>query len=156
MKIECGQKSIKESAHSSRPCSCLPPAPKCPSTKTTTKFSLAVLPFAVFLFCSDPGAFLGTTKETKTTFYREVLHGVGADGVGMKFPIFAVSCSRLPLSFTRIREKRRKTKKSEEKQRKAKTKTKKRRKKRKIPPTPSASSQYKEPPNFLAPSRPTF
>ena len=45
---------------------------------------------------------------------REVLHGVGADSVRVKFPIFAVNCSRFPLSFERISEKRRKMKKSEE------------------------------------------
>ena len=28
---------------------------------------------------------------------REVLNGVGADGVGVKFPIFPVNCSYLPL-----------------------------------------------------------
>ena len=39
---------------------------------------------------------------------REVLHGVGVDGVGVKFPIFAVNCCCLPLSFRRSREKRRK------------------------------------------------
>ena len=39
---------------------------------------------------------------------REVSHGVGADGVGVKFPIFAVNCCCLPLSFRRSREKRRK------------------------------------------------
>ena len=39
---------------------------------------------------------------------REVSHGVGADGVGVKFPIFAVNCCSLPLSFRRSREKRRK------------------------------------------------
>ena len=39
---------------------------------------------------------------------REVLHGVGADGVGVKFPIFAVNCCCLPLSFRRSRAKRRK------------------------------------------------
>ena len=37
---------------------------------------------------------------------REVLHGVDADGVGVKFPIFAVNCCCLPLSFRRSREKR--------------------------------------------------
>ena len=58
---------------------------------------------------------------------REVWHGVGADRVGVKFPMFAVNCSRFPLSSERIRQKRRKTKKkrrktkkSEEKRRKAK------------------------------------
>ena len=30
---------------------------------------------------------------------REVLHGVGADGVGVKFPIVAVNCCCLPLSL---------------------------------------------------------
>ena len=30
-------------------------------------------------------------------FNREVLNGVGADGVGVKFPIFPVNCSYLPL-----------------------------------------------------------
>ena len=29
--------------------------------------------------------------------YREVLNRVGADGVGVKFPIFPVNCSYLPL-----------------------------------------------------------
>ena len=38
---------------------------------------------------------------------------VGADGVGMTFPIFAVNCSRLPLPSRRMREKRRKAKKNE-------------------------------------------
>ena len=47
------------------------------------------------------------------TFIRGVLHGVGADGVGVKFPIFAVDCSCWPLSPWRIREKRRKKKKKQ-------------------------------------------
>ena len=47
---------------------------------------------------------------------REVPNGVGADGVGVKFPIFPVNCSRLPLS----QKNRRKTKKNEEKRRKTK------------------------------------
>ena len=34
---------------------------------------------------------------------KEVLHGVGADGVGVKFPIFAVHCCCFPLSFRRKR-----------------------------------------------------
>ena len=64
---------------------------------------------------------------------REVPNGVGADGVGVKFPIFPVNCSRLPL----FQENRQKTKKNEEKRRKTqkkqrnRKKTKKRRKKRK-------------------------
>ena len=49
-----------------------------------------------------------------STRSREVLHGVGADGVGVKLPIFAVNCSHFTLSFERIREKRRKTKKKTE------------------------------------------
>ena len=49
--------------------------------------------------------------EICVKFYREVLHGVGADGVGVKFPIFAVNCCCLPLSFRRSREKRRKREK---------------------------------------------
>ena len=51
-------------------------------------------------------------------FIREVLHGVGADGVGVKFPIFAVNCCCSPLSLRRRGEKRRKTKKNEEKRKK--------------------------------------
>ena len=50
---------------------------------------------------------------------REVLHGVGADGVGMKLPIFAVNCCCLPFYFRTRREKRRKTKKDEEKRKKS-------------------------------------
>ena len=38
---------------------------------------------------------------------REVLHGVGADGVGVKFPIFAVNCCCLPLFMRRKRGKMR-------------------------------------------------
>ena len=57
--------------------------------------------------------------------FQEVLHGVGADGVGVKFPIFAVNCCCLSLSFIRRRrEKRRKTKKSENKKKKTKKKVK--------------------------------
>ena len=57
---------------------------------------------------------------------REVPNGVGADGVGVKFPIFPVTCSRLPLSHKN----RRKTKKNEEKRRKTKKNEEKRRKKK--------------------------
>ena len=63
--------------------------------------------------------------------FGEVLHRVGADGVGVKFPIFAVNCCCLPLSFGRRREKRRKNPK------KAKKSEKMRKKKGKITPTPS-------------------
>ena len=51
---------------------------------------------------------------------REVLHGVGADGVRVKFPISAGNCSRFPLSSERIMGRRSKTAKNEEKQRKKK------------------------------------
>ena len=57
---------------------------------------------------------------------RKVLNGVGADGVGVKVPMFAVNWSRLPLSSRRTREKQRK---KEEKQRKAKKKSKEKQKK---------------------------
>ena len=70
---------------------------------------------------------------------REVLHGVGADGVGVKFPIFAVKCCCLPLSFRRSREKRRKRGKMRRKRGKMRRKRGKMRKKKgKITPTPSA------------------
>ena len=68
---------------------------------------------------------------------REVLNGVGADGVGVKFPIFPVNCSYLPLVLgqsAKSEEKRQKRgysrKKSEEKRKKAK-------KKGRFPPAPS-------------------
>ena len=76
--------------------------------------------------------------------YREVPNGVGADGVGVKFPILPVNCSRLRLfqenrqKTKKNEEKRRKTKKSEEKRKKTKKRRKtKKRKNGKIPPTPS-------------------
>ena len=74
---------------------------------------------------------------------REASHGVGADGVGVKFLIFAVNCSRLPLSSWRMRGKRRKTKKGEgkhqklEKRKKSEKSEEKPPKKKKIPQTPS-------------------
>ena len=80
----------------------------------------------------------GTSLEA--TLFREVLHGVGADGVGVNFPIFAET----------KKEKKRKTKRSDEK---------KKEKKEKIPPTPSRTSQLLRTPylkealhaqNFLA------
>ena len=61
---------------------------------------------------------------------REVLHGVGADGVGVKFPIFAVNCCSLPLSFRRRGEMRKKRGKMRKKGEKCV-------KKGKITPTPS-------------------
>ena len=57
-------------------------------------------------------------------YIREVPNGVGADGVGVKFPIFPVNCSRWPL-FQENRQK------NEEKRRKAKKKEKKNEEKRK-------------------------
>ena len=69
--------------------------------------------------------------QQKNTKIREVSHGVGADGVGVKFPIFAVNCCSLPLSFRRSREKRRKRGKNAQK------KGKNALKKGKITPTPS-------------------
>ena len=77
-------------------------------------------------------------------YIREVLHGVGADGVGVKFPIFAVNCCCLPLSFRRRREKGKNAwKKGKNTWKKGKNAW----KKGKITPTPSAptplrTSQY--------------
>ena len=74
----------------------------------------------------------GQERNNKLNFFREVLHGVGADGVGVKFPIFAVNCCCcLPFSFRRSRE-------SEEKGEKCVKKGKNALKKGKITPTPSA------------------
>ena len=86
------------------------------------------------------GSVTGVTEKV-----REVPNGVGADGVGVKFPIFPVNCSRLPLfqenrqKTKKHEEKRRKTKKNEEKRKKTKKrrKTKKNEESGKIPPTPS-------------------
>ena len=49
---------------------------------------------------------------------REVLHGVSADEVKVKFPMFAVNGSRLPLSSRTVREKRRNAIKKKEKAKK--------------------------------------
>ena len=49
-----------------------------------------------------------TLAQPSGSFFREVLHGVVADGVGVKFPIFAVNCCSLPLSFRRRGKMRRK------------------------------------------------
>ena len=51
----------------------------------------------------NPGMIPGQSRYNSGS-----LHGVGADGVGVKFPIFAVNCCCLPLSFRRSREKQRK------------------------------------------------
>ena len=50
VKIERGQKSIKNSAHSSRPCSCLPRALKFPSTKKQLTFHLQCYHLQCFSF----------------------------------------------------------------------------------------------------------
>ena len=53
-------------------------------------------------------------KTQQKPWEMEVLHGLVADGVGVKFLIFGVNCSCLPLSpreSRRVREKRRKAKK---------------------------------------------
>ena len=56
VKIERGQKSIKtKSAHSSRPCSCLPPAPKFPSTKKQANFHLQCYHLQCFSFARRKG-----------------------------------------------------------------------------------------------------
>ena len=52
------------------------------------------------------------TFEFMLVFHREVLNGVGADGVGVKFPIFPVNCSFLPFVLGKS------AKKSEEKRKK--------------------------------------
>ena len=60
---------------------------------------------------------------------REVLHGVGADRVGVKFPMFAVNCSRFPLPSE---ERQRKTRKKKSKEKiKEKRKSEKQKKERK-------------------------
>ena len=82
---------------------------------------------------------------------REVLHGVGADGVGVKFPIFAVNCCCLPLSFRRRREKRSKKgfRKMREKSGKMRSKKGKNAKQKgKITPTPHLHQPHQEPPKL--------
>ena len=85
-------------------------------------------------FCAAKLSVLDEVGKRKTiqrplegSFGREVLHGVGADGVGVKFTIFAVNRSCFPLSFERIREKAKKN----EKQKKGKTKKNEKAKKQK-------------------------
>ena len=74
----------------------------------------------------------GGAKQHPTNYFQSgSLHGVGADGVGVKFPIFAVNFAVVcpwALSFRRRREKRRKTKKSEKKAKKCVEKRKMRKK----------------------------
>ena len=67
-------------------------------------------------FCSRPAG-------SQPYYNREVLNGVGADGVGVKFPYFPVNCSYLPLSYENDYEnedKTKKNKKSEEKRKEGK------------------------------------
>ena len=75
-------------------------------------------PFSEACYCMMPVVSLGSIIGAEK-IVREVLHGVGADGVGVKFPILAVNCSLLPLSSERIREKRRKTYKRKRKTKKS-------------------------------------
>ena len=57
-------------------------------------FSLAIIAFGAFESIVPKYYYrLGVVKS------QEVLHGVGADGVGVEFPIFAVNCCCLPLSL---------------------------------------------------------
>ena len=72
-------------------------------------------------------------RHSLTNLRRDVLHGVDPDGVGVKFPMFAINCSRLPLSTSRMREKRRKKtqRKTKKNEKKKKTKRKKKKKLRK-------------------------
>ena len=72
--------------------------------------------------------------------FREVLHGVAEAGVGVKFLMFAVNCSRFPCSlgeYQRSEEKRETAKKNQEKQHNNEKAKKSGEKKGKIPPTPS-------------------
>ena len=56
--------------------------------KKATKLSLAVLPFAVFQFCTSLGSGgKGAGFERNLAPNWEASNGVGADGVGAKFPI---------------------------------------------------------------------
>ena len=81
---------------------------------------------------------------------REVLNGVGADGVGVKFPILPVNCNRLllPWGKTEKNDEKRETKKRQRKPKKSEEKKKRRKTKRikkrgKIPPTPSKPTPEK-------------
>ena len=63
-------------------------------------------PWVQKTFCTLPEALLGifpfrsiSQARSFPIQNREVLHGAGADGVGVKFPMFAVSCSRFSLVF---------------------------------------------------------
>ena len=80
----------------------------------------------------SPKNFRGIRMGKSGDFPREVLNGVGVDGVGVKFPIFPVNCSYLPLVLGQREEKRKKgeipAKKGEIPAQKAKKTAKKRRK----------------------------
>ena len=90
----------------------------------------------------------------KSPWFREVLNGVGADGVGVIFPIFSVNCS-CPRRRWENEEKRKeeKKKKSEENRKHWKKKHEKRGKNEKIPPTPSTSTPLRTRP-MIARSKP--
>ena len=110
-----------------------------PKNKNPQKIRSAKTPTHTFaLFCAllrSVALSLHRAAFRTTAFGREVLNGVGADGVGVKFPIFSVIAVVCPCS-RRIGEKRKKRRESKEKRRKTKKKAKKAEKK-KIPPTPS-------------------
>ena len=94
----------------------------------------------------------GTSAEPLECSYREVPNGVGADGVGVKFPIFPVNCSRLPLFQENTKKSEEKRKKNEEK-RKKNEKAKKNEKKKKTKKMgkflrPHLHQPHEEPPNL--------
>ena len=107
--------------------------PKTSSGRRVTMFSSS-LP----LECCDCTACTTTATWVSATEFtlhisREVPNGVGAGGVGVKFPIFPVNCSRLPFLHEKNEEKRRKTKKKWEK----------------FPPTPSTPTPLRNLPNII-------
>ena len=65
VKIERGQKAIKKSAHSSRPCSCLPLAPKFPSTKKQLNFHLQCYHLQCFIFARFLNLLSGISKPER-------------------------------------------------------------------------------------------
>ena len=84
------------------------------------------------------GSTILSARRAHKRHHSGSLHGVGADGVGVKFPIFAVNCCCLPLSFRRKRGKmRRKRGEMRKKGEKCVKKGEKCVKKGKITPTPS-------------------
>ena len=78
-------------------------------------------------------------RADKTSQVREVLKGVGTDGVGVKFHIFPVNCSYLPLVLGKRAKKRRKTQKKGRSPPKSEEKRKKAQKKGRFPPAPPST-----------------